>query len=325
VREYTVLLIASLSNPCSDGWFYKGGLEQNGHRVVTFDPSGSGTPEKEVFTLADALTPDLILHTKDELPASTFQMLRKVARVIQWYPDPVIPAWLPEYVRAADIFFTMAEGLLDDFRELNPNAFWLSQAFAPTFFQTGEISEQERKRLSSEVVFVGNLGSKEQYLSRRDYLQAVIDRGFSLTWWGPRLPIKFSTLPLLLGRLGRAYGGYPVYGEEHAKIAQLAGVYLGFDAQPHVRKSMSERMYIAVGCGACYLCHHVEGIEEVLVPDREIVTFRTESEMIDKIDYYLTHEQERLAIAQAGRERVLREHTYDIRVKEMLSVIEGVD
>jgi spore maturation protein CgeB len=81
-------------------------------------------------------------------------------------------------------------------------------------------------------------------------------------------------------------------------------------------------MYTAVGCGAFYLCQHVEGIEEVLVPGKEIVTFRSEQEMIDMITYYLKNDKERKRIAETGRDRILKDHTYEIRTREMLRIIE---
>ena len=86
---------------------------------------------------------------------------------------------------------------------------------------------------------------------------------------------------------------------------------------------MSERIYMAVGCGAFYMCHHVDGIEEVLEPGKEIVTFHSEDEMIDMIRYYLKHDDLRRKIAMAGQRRVLKEHTYEVRFRQMMEIIEG--
>jgi hypothetical protein len=308
--------------PWNNGWYYKAGFESNGHRVLCFDPSSKKDSFKEVFELTKSSKPDFILHTKDELPAEIFQELRNLTRVIQWYPDLTIHPWLPPYVRAADVFITMAEGLVEEFQKDNSNVFWLTQAFEPSFFRIREITPEDRKTFSSEVTFAGTLGSKPYYLPRRRHLTRVMDEGFQLKWWGPRMPRKFSTIPLLVGRLGKAYGGRFIWGEEYAKAAQLSKIFLAFDALPNIRKSMSARMYTAVGCGAFYLCQHVEGIEEVLVPGKEIVTFRSEQEMIDMIRYYLKNDKERKRIAETGRDRILKDHTYEIRTRDMLRIIE---
>jgi hypothetical protein len=308
--------------PWNNGWYYKAGFESNGHRVLCFDPSSMKDASKKVFEFTKSSKPDFILHTKDELPAEIFQELRSLTRVIQWYPDLTIHPWLPPYVRAADLFITMAEGLVEEFQKDNTNVFWLTQAFEPSFFRIREITSEDRKTFSSEVTFAGTLGSKPYYLHRRRHLTRVMDEGFQLKWWGPRMPRKFSTLPLLFGGLGKAYGGKFIWGEEYAKAAQLSKVFLAFDAMPNIRKSMSARMYTAVGCGAFYLCQHVEGIEEVLLPGKEIVTFQSEQEMIDMIRYYLKNDKERKRIAETGRGRILKDHTYEIRTREMLRIIE---
>ncbi len=319
--HHKILLIGELQKPYNNGWFYKAGLEKNGHRVIPFDPESAANPLSKVDELINEHGPDFILHAKDELPAEAFEKLKKKTRVIMWYPDPVTPPWLSAYVRASDVFLTMSEGLIGEFKKYNPNVFWLSQAFEPSCFGTKEMSEEDRKTFSAEVTFVGNLGSKEQYLRRRGALEKVLKAGVQFKWWGPRLPRKFSTLLIILGKLGKAYGGKFVWGEEYVKVAQLSKIFLAFDSQPHIRKSMSARMYTAVGCGAFYMCQHVDGIEEMLEPGKEIVTFHNEQEMINLIKYYLEHENVRKQIAEAGRARVLKDHTYEVRMKEMVEMI----
>ncbi len=319
--QYKIILITELCKQWNSGWYYKSGFEKNGHTAITFDPAGIGNPETKIIETVNEIRPDFILHTKDELLPEIFQELRKLTKVIQWYPDPVIPEWLIPYVKTCDIFFTMSEGLVEEFKKFNPNVFWLTQAFGPSFFEINKITGEDKRNFSAEVAFIGNLGSKEQYLSRRRSLEKVIDSGLKLKWWGSKIPRKFSTIPLVLGRLGRAYGGKFVWGEEYAKVAKLSKIFLAFDSMPHIRKSMSARMYTAVGCGAFYMCRHVDGIEEVLTPGKEIVTFKTDQEMIDMIGYYLKNDEIRMKIAKAGQQRVLRDHTYEVRMRQMVDLI----
>jgi len=315
-------LITDFSKPWNNGWYYKKWFERNNCEVLSINPQDVKGKYGVVFEAIEEFKPDFILHTKDELPVEIFEEARQKVPLIQWYPDPVIPDWLIPYVKSCDIFFTMADGLVEEFRKMNPKSFWLTQAFEPEFFKIGNITEKDRKLFSSDVTFVGNLGSKKQYLLRRKYLKRVIKEGISLKWWGPKIPLKLSTIALLTGGIGRSYGGRFVWGEEYAKVAKLSKIFLAFDSMPHIRKSMSARMYTAVGCGAFYMCQYVEGIEEILEPDKEIVTFISEEEMIDKIRYYIHNDGLRNEISQRGRERVLKDHTYKVRIKEMLNYIE---
>ena len=50
---------------------------------------------------------------------------------------------------------------------------------------------------------------------------------------------------------------------------------------------------------------------------KEMVCFHDTRDLIQKIKYYLSHEDERLAVAQAGYERTLREHTYAHRFDDI--------
>jgi spore maturation protein CgeB len=322
--QYKILLITELGRTWNNGWYYKVGFEKNGHKVVTFNSASAIDSEEKVFEITKEFKPDFILHTKNEFPVEVFKELMRLTKIIQWYPDPIIPEWLPPYVKTSDIFFTMSEGLVEKFKKFNPNVFWLTQAFEPSFFQIKEITPEDIKTFCTDVTFVGNLGSKPQYLPRSESLEMIIKEGFQLKWWGPRIPRKLSTIPIILGKLGSAYGGKFVWGEEYAKVAKLSKVFLAFDAQPHVRKSMSARMYTAVGCGAFYICQHVDGIEEVLEPGKEIITFHSAQEMVDMIRYYLKNGELRTKIAEAGKMRVFKEHTYEVRIQQMLRIIEDV-
>ncbi len=320
-----VLIASDFRNPWNPGYYIKRGFERNNVAVGIFDPLASTSPHSDLMNAVAALSPDMLLYIKDYglKPKWLMEVKQKGILLVQWYIDSVIPDWLPAYVKVSDIFFTMSDGLVDEFRKINPNSFWLTQGFEPSFFEVDEFTKDDIKRFSADVTFVGNLGSKGHYLARRGALEKVMDAGFNLKWWGPRIPRKLSTIPLILGKLGRSYGGKFIWGEEYAKVAKLSKIFLAFDSMPHIRKSMSARMYTAVGCGAFYMCLHVEGIEEVLVPDKEIVIFHSEDEMIDKIKFYLPKEDLRKKIAQAGQKRVLKEHTYEIRISEMLSIIKG--
>jgi len=55
---------------------------------------------------------------------------------------------------------------------------------------------------------------------------------------------------------------------------------------------------------------------------KHFVGYRDERRLLDLVHYYLKHETERQRIAEAGREKVLREHTYDCRVETLLQMLE---
>ena len=53
----------------------------------------------------------------------------------------------------------------------------------------------------------------------------------------------------------------------------------------------------------------------------EVVTFKSIEDLKCKARFYLDHEEERRRIAEKSRQRVLREHTFEQRLREMLTFV----
>ena len=62
--------------------------------------------------------------------------------------------------------------------------------------------------------------------------------------------------------------------------------------------------------------------EKILQPDEELIFFDTPTDFISKVQYYLSHEQERQAIADAGRRKIQAGHTACQRMDQLLEAIE---
>lgn len=323
-----VFIIGVLGKPYNNARYLIQAAGEIGFEVDAFDPMSEGASEGSFIRQVDAFKPKYALIQKGfGFRAAWNEILKqKGIYTILWHPDPDLPDWLIPLARSVHFCFTMAEGMIPEWEKAGvQKVAWLSQGILPSFFRVDPMTEADRRFYGSEVAFVGNIDSSNDYLPRRYKLERVLREGFALKWWGPRLGRKLVNLPLFFSALGRAWGGRFVYGPEFAKVALASKVLLAFDRHAHIRRSMSARMYTAVGCGAFYLCEAVEGIETVLAPGKEIVTFRGEDEMIEKIRYYLPREEERKAIARAGQARVLREHTYQKRLERMFELVRQAD
>jgi spore maturation protein CgeB len=62
-------------------------------------------------------------------------------------------------------------------------------------------------------------------------------------------------------------------------------------------------------------------LEQFFEIGKEMVVYQDVDDLADKIRYYLRHETEREAIAEAGYRRVLRDHSYAQRFREIFSTI----
>ncbi len=83
------------------------------------------------------------------------------------------------------------------------------------------------------------------------------------------------------------------------------------------RRQIKARIFEIPAMGGFLLTGDADNLSEYYVDGKEIAIFKNQSEMLEKCRYYLAHEEERKAIAKAGYERTLREHTYEKRFAEI--------
>lgn len=89
------------------------------------------------------------------------------------------------------------------------------------------------------------------------------------------------------------------------------------DAGPRPRQ-IKARAFEVPACGGFLLTEDAENIDDYFTPGREIATFRRTAEIVDQVRHFLAHEDERRAMADAAHRRVLREHTYTQRLRDVL-------
>ena len=65
--------------------------------------------------------------------------------------------------------------------------------------------------------------------------------------------------------------------------------------------------------GGFYMVKYMEELEQFYEIGKEIVCYEDDNDLVEKIRFYLKHDHERKAIAKAGRERCLRDHTWKKR------------
>ena len=91
------------------------------------------------------------------------------------------------------------------------------------------------------------------------------------------------------------------------------------------REQIKGRNFEVPGCDGFLLTGDADNLRDYYVDGKEIVIFKDTNDMIDKIKYYLAHDKEREAIAQAGYERTIREHTYEQRFREIFKIMNVYD
>ncbi len=81
------------------------------------------------------------------------------------------------------------------------------------------------------------------------------------------------------------------------------------------------RAFDIMGCGGFLLTNYQEDYLEYFEPDEDMVIYYSYEDLLEKVAFYLEHEQERERIAQNARRKVASEHTYLQRARTMLDIV----
>ncbi|MFD3261321.1 glycosyltransferase [Paenibacillus lentus] len=284
-------------------------------------------PGQPVSELAVNVSADLVLVLDGmELPVEEVDAIRaKGIRTAIWLTDD--PYYTDMTVRTAphyDYVFTLERNCLDFYRSAGcANVHYLPfaayvQHYRPTL---------TRSPVRREISFIGSA-----YWNRVQFLQPIIggliDKGLMINgiWWD-RLP-EYASYPDRI-EIGKWMGP-----GETAEVYSGSKIVLNLHRSPHdasvnnntiglTAASPNPRTFEISACATLQIADVRDDLSNFYTPGQEIVTFSSPNELLEKVNYYLTHETERREIALRALERTYREHTYSHRLHEMLSRIFG--
>lgn len=98
-------------------------------------------------------------------------------------------------------------------------------------------------------------------------------------------------------------------------------VYEGHDPMRLPVRHLHLREFEAPMSGALYCTGYMDELAEMFEPDKEVVVYRNQYELLDKVKFYLRHPSESAAIRAAGRKRALRDHSYHRRYQQLFSAL----
>jgi spore maturation protein CgeB len=111
------------------------------------------------------------------------------------------------------------------------------------------------------------------------------------------------------------------FGLEMLNGIAATKVTLNVHADASIRFASNMRLFESAGAGGCLLTDWKENIPRLFEPDKEIVTYRSFEECIDKIRWLVARPAECEAIGRAAQQRVLREHTYRHRAERLAEIV----
>jgi spore maturation protein CgeB len=255
---------------------------------------------------------DLILSTHDFLSPIALQRLRSEfsAKIVLWFPDHA--ARLERAFMLCglyDLLFFKDPYLVDRFRsELGLNqAHYLPECCRADLHTLGPAPGVAETR---DLGTAGNI-----HPARAAVLKRLIKEGHRVTVWGPpvakwmqEFSHQIETLPF-------------VANHEKVRAFRSCKIILN-TTHPAEVEGTNVRTFEAAAAGAFQLVNHRSALGSLFELDKEIVTFRSLDDLLDKVRHYLPRESERRAIADQAQARALAEHTYQHRLTSILSMLE---
>ena len=107
-------------------------------------------------------------------------------------------------------------------------------------------------------------------------------------------------------------------------VFKFSKIYLNITLRS-IRNGIPLRAMDIMGAGGFLLTNYQNDFAMHFVDGEDYVSYSDREDMLNKIKYYLEHEDERKMIAENGCRKVREEHTYTLRLSEIIGSIYRYD
>ena len=211
-----------------------------------------------------------------------------------------------DILKEVDAVASASQKLIDEL--LNPQG--IKSFYIPQFTNPERFKPANREAKTTEVLFVGSNHTRRGRLSV-DY---ALDAGANLSVYG-KFWDKYLTPQYLKGsyidndELYQYYSGAKIVLNDHREDMR----YFGF---------VSNRIYDVSASDGFVLTDYLPEIEKVY--GDSIATYKNGQEFKEKLNYYLTHDDERRSMAHRAREITLKYFTNDVAAKNFNAVFKNI-
>jgi len=165
----------------------------------------------------------------------------------------------------------------------------------------------------------------------KKYNHDIIFCGNKIGWAKfPGTDLRQKTLSLFNDAFGKkfcAYGaGYSCSRGslnffKQNEVCNSAKIILSINHFNDVELYFSDRQLVSMASGTLTLSKYIPGLEKYFENKKDLVWFNTEEEALELAKYYLDHPEEAEEIGKNGAKKVLEEHTYFCKAKELLEKV----
>jgi hypothetical protein len=310
-------------------FIFNKGLLLNNCEVEKFDyqvaASQSGLDAMKEHLIKLCKGKDLLFIGKGQ--AFDRKMLQSVraggTKILLWYGDirPAPEKWLINMLPEVDCFFMSSGGEVLEryFQEGRPKraAFYLNPS-DPDILSKYKNEEIEK---TVNIVFTARFNriASQKRGKVIKYLKSRNDVSF---YGSAERSLLFNIMVRLQRRL---FGIQPflneIRGIDYIKAIKSAKIGVGVNTIDNIPYYTSDRLTHYLMFGSFYITNFFYGIEKLFKENEELVWFKNIEELDEKIEYYLSHAEERMRIARAGQQKMLNDYNTKNMTAMMLEIL----
>jgi hypothetical protein len=250
---------------------------------------------------------DTIRTIKKELPN---------VYITNWSADVrnIAMPYFVEVGKVVDKSLIVSEGQLDLYRNAGcDNVDYWQNAVDPKYFYRK--SDEERKKghsgFGKDIVFCANrvLWYGFPGTNVRELVASSIENNFKKTFalYGNS---NWTSL------CKNSYCGSLKFYKQN-DVYNSTKIVISVNHYNDIYKYFSDRQLISMATGTLVLCHYIPGLEEYFENKKDLVWFNSADECVELCKYYLNNPEEANEIGKNAALKILKEHTYFERVKEL--------
>lgn len=104
------------------------------------------------------------------------------------------------------------------------------------------------------------------------------------------------------------------------KIFKCSKINLNMTNRP-ICSGLPQRIFDIMGAGGFLLTNYQPELPEYFEIGKELAIYESQEDLLEKIEYYLSHEDERKEIAANGQKAIKERHQYSMRLKLMFDMV----
>ncbi len=147
-----------------------------------------------------------------------------------------------------------------------------------------------------------------------------VERQEIISMIGTKVPVNLYTNDDGFVSKGVANKGQIDYYDQMPYVFKCSDINLNITLRS-IQKGIPLRAMDIMGCGGFLLTNYQEDFLRFFTPGEDYVYYDGRQDLMEKIEYYLSHEDERLKIAENGFNKVKKEHDIKLRLEEILDIV----